>query len=100
MSDTRCHILRLPLELRLQIAIYAVGTGPRPEDAAHCQSLAGYLWRYEKEQHTALLHVAGFDELQTAYPHAFLADCPALFVIDDADNCGSLDFDIEYYFQP
>ena len=82
LTDTTCHILRLPLELRLKIAVLAVGAGPRPEDASSYLVLGGFVDDVVKKRRVeaAILRVAGFDMLKSIYPTAFESTPPMIFL--------------------
>ena len=75
-------ILRLPLELRLQIAIAASNAPPSIKDAARYQKLAHYLIaRNDSLPH--LLKAPGFTTLIHTYERAFITSSPIIFVSED-----------------
>ena len=64
-------LLRLPVELRLKIALFAIDSGPCIESAAQACCLGDWIEEHVEERADAIFEVPGFRLLKQEFPKAF-----------------------------
>jgi hypothetical protein len=82
-------VLRLPIEIRLQIALLLQEPPPKIEEAAKAASFEHYLLKYSKRRKNAraILKVPGFRGLKKRYPYAFEGRAAMLFAYQYQRRC-------------
>ena len=74
------QLSNLPAELRLEVAIQAMGPGPNATEAALATSMSTYLRRYYRKHNGSIFRLPGFLDLWRKYRNALTVSEATIFV--------------------